>query len=172
MKHLADQMNNKTDKNPTNTTEKEMQKIYISYGLQPEYETKAIQEFKRVVELDPDAWMARYFIAVNHLNNKRYSEAEKEYIEGIRANPKHVISYGGLGSAYHAMGKYDLAIKNYKKSIALDGDISDTNLELARAYMETNQLEKAEAILKEMKEQNHILYGSLYMLLYQKMPNE
>ena len=167
MKHLADQMSGKAEKPPLNIPTEELNKIYEKYGLLLDFKDKSIEEFTRALELNPDLYMARYFIAVNHLNNKRFVEAAKEYQKAIKSNPTHVISHGGLGAAYKAMGKYDLAIASYEESIKLDGDISMANLDLAEIYLKTNQREKAEEILKEMKEKNHILYDSLFMLIKQ-----
>ncbi|MDA3896384.1 MAG: tetratricopeptide repeat protein [Desulfobacteraceae bacterium] len=147
-------------------TDDELQRTLETYGLQPNYEKKAIKEFKRTAELNPNHYMARYHIAVDHLNNKRYEKAIIEYKVALRANPTHVISHGGLGDAYHGLGKLELAIQSYKKSIDLDDQLSMTHMDLAKVYLKIGKREKAIEILNEMEKQKHVLYESLRMVIY------
>ncbi len=163
MKYLQDQIN----KHNSNLSVQELNQIYINYGLQPKYLEQSLEEFKLVTELDPNRYMAWYFLAVDHLNNKRYKEAISRYKEALKANPKHQISYSGLGSAYSAIGENELAITYYKKAIDLDSEISMTHYNLAKVYLELGQKDNAKAILKEMKEQKSILYESLMILIIQ-----
>lgn len=164
-KHLMAQMS--TGESSTEQSVQELEKEYIRYGLKPNLLEQSLKEFKIVTELDPSRYMAWYFIAVDHLNNKRYDMAIEYYTNALKAKPDHIISLSGLGSAYSSTGKTDLAIQYYEKSIGLDPEISMTHLDLAKIYLEQGQKEKSIEIHNEMKRQNSILYDSLTYLIDQ-----
>ncbi|MGB0909344.1 MAG: tetratricopeptide repeat protein [Nitrospirales bacterium] len=147
-------------------THEEVEQLYEKkYSLRTDYKIRALEEFAQTLALNPDNWWAGYHIAVDHLNNRRFNIAIREYKKVIRSNPQLGISYSGLGNAYHELGNYDLAISNYKKAISLSKEMTSIDLDLAHAYLETGQKEKALKIYDEMKKQNHTLTYSLQLLI-------
>jgi tetratricopeptide (TPR) repeat protein len=154
-----------------NPTEEELLRIYEAYGLRSDYETLATQEFTLAARLNPDNWMAHYHVAVDHLNHHRYEDAIKEYELALKANPEHEISHAGLGSAYYKLSQFDLAIVHFKKAISLSHRMSYTDFQLALAYLKTGQRTSAIAILQQFKNEDRILYDSLYCQIYGQTEN-
>lgn len=168
-RHVQEQLANEqlfSQNELSQLSHEEWEQLYEKkYGLRTDYKIRALEEFAQTLDINPDNWWARYHIAVDHLKSSRFNEAIREYKEVIRSNPQLGISYGGLGNAYHNLEKYDLAILNYKKAISLSTEMTSIDLDLARAYLEIDQREKAIKIYEEMKKQNHVLTYSLQLLL-------
>lgn len=156
-----------------NISSDELRRIYESYGERTDYDTQANIEFAMAAKLNSKNYMAHYFVAVNHLNNKRFKDAVQEYKQALSANPNHEISYSGLGKAYYELGQYELAIENYKKAILLSTEMSDTDYQLGLAYLKVGQKENAIEILEKMKTNNaEFSYNSLYLAIYGQYPPE
>lgn len=118
--------NKKRDKDPTKELE--------GYGFKSQYKALALKEYKEAIKLDPDQWNARYFVATDHYNNKRYDEAIKEYVEVLRSNQNCTIAYSLLASSYLGVGQYDLALKNIELAHNLDRDDEYYYFCLGKAY--------------------------------------
>jgi tetratricopeptide (TPR) repeat protein len=85
-----------------------------------------------VMLLRQGRWDEAYEALVNALRLESFNYAEASY---------------NLGRAYAARGEADLAIAEWKRTLALDPDHSDAALALARAYAEDGSPERGLAVL-------------------------
>jgi len=120
-----------------------------------------ISEFKKVLELDPAKWFARYIVATDHYNNKRYSEAINEYIITIKYNPKYATAYSMLASSYSAIGRYDLAINNINEAYRLDSDTEYYYYHLGKVYYKMDNSNKVFEMQTKLKDINSKYYNDL-----------
>ncbi|MEE4312043.1 MAG: SpoIIE family protein phosphatase [candidate division KSB1 bacterium] len=95
---------------------------------------KAIDEFKKVLELYPDFKEVHTIMGNAYFKNDMSDEALKEYMRVIEIDPYDVDAYENLGVIYANQGEYTKAIEEWKKLLEIDperGDIKD-NLERAQ----------------------------------------
>jgi hypothetical protein len=76
------------------------------------------------------------FVLINH---GRFTEAEAQFRQSIRANPQNATSYNNLGAALATQGKYSDAIVEFKKALEIDSSYINAQHNL---YNATNALSK------------------------------
>lgn len=138
----------------TNTNKKrniDQTKDLETFGFKSQYNRLAMQEYSEVIKLSPENWDARYSIATDHMNNKRYKEAIAEYIQVIKYNPKYSSAYNQLGEAYLEVGACNLAIDNFTKGYKLDFDANSYFCDVGRVYIKMNNAEKATEMINRLK---------------------
>jgi adenylate cyclase len=123
-----------------------------AYLMKRDYE-KAISEGKKAVELDPNTsrWAVNYGWALRSVG--RYEDALHEYERALRLNPldkerplEHICT------TYNMMRRHEEAIETCKKVIELSPRSLPSYFNLAVAYSELDQMEKArEAADKVLK---------------------
>ncbi|NQX81103.1 MAG: serine hydrolase, partial [Flavobacteriaceae bacterium] len=75
-------------------------------------------------------------VAYDMLNDNMSDYSIKIFNLNIHLFPKDANAYDSLGDAYEKTKKYDLALKNYEKAVALATENSDTSLNLFTATLE------------------------------------
>lgn len=63
--------------------------------------------------------------------------------------PDLAIGYKGRGAAYYYLGKFDFALEDLNKSLALDHDLGGTYLYLGMIYRDQGNLDRAKSELKK-----------------------
>lgn len=103
----------------------------------------ALQE---AVALDPDSPLYHNVLGVLYLNLKRNPEALDELRRAVDLNPNFGDALHNLGVAYAEMGKWDEAVRIYKKALALPayGNLEGTHHNLGWAYYNLGRLQEAE----------------------------
>jgi tetratricopeptide (TPR) repeat protein len=86
-------------------------------------------------------------LAMAHLE---MDEAIDYYQQAKKLNPKSSISYGGLGSAYEAQGKTELAIAEYRQAFEVEPDSRGGGGELIRALLGQGKTDEARGILQKV----------------------
>ena len=81
-------------------------------------------------------------VAYDMLNDNMSDYSIKIFNLNIHLFPKDANAYDSLGDAYEKTKKYDLALKNYEKAVALATENSDTSLNLFTATLERFKKEK------------------------------
>jgi tetratricopeptide (TPR) repeat protein len=125
-------------------------KEYKKYGLRPELNTLATQEFEETVRYSPSNWFAHYMIATNNFNNKQFRDAIDGYKKVIALNPKYVNSYSLMGEAYSELGEYSQAIQYLHTAVKMDPKGTYTLLSLGRVYKKMEDWGQAAAIKKQL----------------------
>ena len=129
------------------------EKLLIDNGYKKEYYDLAFAEFTEAVRLDPSNWRARYYIAIDLFNDKKYEQAIVELKEVVKLRPDYSSGYTLLGEAYLNIGKYQLAVDTLEKARDLH-PVANHYYILGQAYKKMNNRKKVDEmvnILKEMK---------------------
>jgi len=142
---------------PTNAKEAEQYE-----KTQNEIRNQVTTEFKKAIELDPSKWFARYMVATDHYNNKRYDEAIKGYVEVIKTNPKYSTAYGMLAESHLAIGDYATAKNFFDKEYRLDHDQENYYCGLGKVYYMTKDYNKGFEMLMWLKGKNSPYYDHLF----------
>jgi tetratricopeptide (TPR) repeat protein len=125
-------------------------KLLLRKGYRPELLGLALSEFNEVLKYDPSNWKARYHIAVDLFNNKKYDDAIVQFKKIIQLQPGYPNSYSIMGKAYLETGQYQLAIRALEKAVELDPG-AENYYQLGMAYKRINNRKKVEAISQKLK---------------------
>lgn len=96
--------------------------------------------------LDPDSPLYHNALGALHLNLKRNPEALDELTRAVDLDPNFGDALHNLGVAYAEGGKWEEAIRMYKKALSLPayGNLEGTHHNLGWAYYNLNRLQEAE----------------------------
>jgi tetratricopeptide (TPR) repeat protein len=83
---------------------------------------KAIKEFNKALELDPNYGMARNMLAYTYLNMEDFSKAIEHFKKYVSINPDEANPLDSLGEAYFWMGQLDEAAASYKAAMEIKSD--------------------------------------------------
>lgn len=82
----------------------------------------------------------------------------------MKTAPYSYRVYNNLGDVYANEGNYDLAIENFKKSVALRPGYADAIHNIGFSYLQKGDLELAKRYLIEAYQMNPLLYQAAYKL--------
>jgi tetratricopeptide (TPR) repeat protein len=80
---------------------------------------EASREFRRIVEIKPDVFDARFYLGLIHLRKGEPADAATEFLEAIAIDPKKAPAYNNLGLALEAMGELDDSLRQFRKALEL-----------------------------------------------------
>ncbi len=98
---------------------------------------EAMREFRRAVELDPDSAQAWLWML-----NSMVREALVAYLKAIELEPQAPTTHYNLASFLATFGA-DLAVAEYKETLALEWEYPDAHLNLGLTYAERGQFQEA-----------------------------
>ena len=113
---------------------------------------KAIEEYKKAIELNPNYSTAYNILGYAYRQNEDYPNAEqafKKYIELIPNDPNPYDSYGEL---LLKMGKYEDSIAQYRKALSIDPKFINSHFAIAAALMYLGKPDEATAELQKILE--------------------
>lgn len=119
------------------------------YFGQQDY-TQAISHYKKATELAPDYSTAFNILGYAYRQNEAYGDAEnafKKYIELIPNDPNPYDSYAEL---LLKMGRFDEAITQYNKALAIDSNFVNSHFGIAAALAYKGKTAEAQAELQKM----------------------
>jgi tetratricopeptide (TPR) repeat protein len=90
-------------------------------------------------------------IGTLYLTQKKFDLAEKQLQAAIHANPHLAGAYNGLGVIHATRKNWPEAIKNWTLALNENRKNYDAMLNLAFAYLENQQREKALDLLREFE---------------------
>jgi tetratricopeptide (TPR) repeat protein len=114
--------------------------------------TQAINHYKRATELGPDYSTAFNILGYAYRQNEAYSDAEnafKKYIDLIPNDPNPYDSYAEL---LLKMGRFDEAITQYNKALAIDSNFINSHFGIAAALTYKGKPADAQAELQKMEQ--------------------
>jgi len=123
----------------------ETQNVHYAYGvfLLGEEPDKAIQEFNRELELQPDHPWSLMQIAYEYLKRGEAQAALPWAQKSVAVAPNVFTSHKALGQALLETGDVDGAIKELLIGIKLAPESPGLHFTLARAYQRAGRLEEA-----------------------------
>lgn len=87
--------------------------------------TEAIQEFDKVLSIDPSNTRAISGKARSLMQMGKDKNALELFNEAIAQDPEFAANYANRGILHDRMGHYELAIRDYEKAISLDPEITE-----------------------------------------------
>ena len=114
--------------------------------------TEAISHYKRATELAPDYSTAFNILGYAYRQNEAYGDAEnafKKYIELIPNDPNPYDSYAEL---LLKMGRFDEAITQYNKALAINSNFINSHFGIAAALTYKGKTADAQAELQKMSQ--------------------
>ena len=96
--------------------------------------SEAIQDFTKVIELNPDDAEAYYFRGFTYYSKGGYDHAIEDFTKVIELNPDDAEAYYFRGFTYYSKGGYDHAIEDFTKAIELNPDYAEAYLVRRAAY--------------------------------------
>ena len=104
---------------------------------------KAIEEFKEVLELDPEDVETHHHLGNAYADKEMFDEAISIYKKTVEKNPEFIDVYLSLGTLYLDMDMVDEAISLCKQAISANPDDSFLCFHLGEAYVRNEQYEEA-----------------------------
>lgn len=108
---------------------------------------KAIDEFKRLVQLDSSA-RSYTFLGLSYRHLGRFDEARKYFDEGLKRDPKNVGCLFNIGFIEERQGNTSAANEKFQQALRSDPDFAEALLELANLRTKDKKYEEAAALLR------------------------
>ncbi len=140
--------------NPDN--DKEM----MHYGYRLDLYTLALSEFNETLKYDPANWKARYYIATDLFNHKKFAEAIVEFKKITQLAPDYANGFSLLGESYSRTNQDQLAIEMLNKAVKLEPDAYNY-YQLGMAYKRNHNWGKVDEIAHNLKEMDEMRYKAL-----------
>jgi tetratricopeptide (TPR) repeat protein len=112
---------------------------YYNKGMLDE----AIEEFKEVLEIDPDDAETHYNLGNAYEDKEMFDEAISAYKKTIEFNPEFIDAYLNLGAIYLDKDLAEDAISLYKQAVELNPDDPFLYYHLGEAYAYKERYKKA-----------------------------
>jgi serine/threonine-protein kinase len=112
----------------------------------------AVQEFQKVLDLDPRNAEALAGIAHSYQNAGRNSEAEAAFVKAAALRPDDWNGYNSLGNFYETNARHLEAISQYRRALELTPDNSALYTNLGAAFLNSGDpklLSESEQALKK-----------------------
>jgi tetratricopeptide (TPR) repeat protein len=118
-----------------------------TYEQQKDYK-KAIEAYRRAIELDRDNLDAIRGLAQNLMNNGQTDAALEQYKIIADANPEDAGTYLRIAEIYRKAGKFDLALENLKKAESMVQDSIEVPYNIAAVYQAQGRYDEAIQVLQ------------------------
>ena len=119
------------------------------YYSESRYEESA-EQYRGAVQINPSA-TNRYSYGEALLKVGNYSEAEHQFNQVKRLDPKSYAGDYGLGKMYAQDGQYDKAIERFERALDLQHDFYDALAEIGYTYADMGEIEKAREVLEDLE---------------------
>ena len=120
-----------------------------TYEQQKQYK-KAIDAYRKAVELDHDNLDAVRGLAQNLMNDGQTEAALEQYKVIADANPEDAQTYLRMAEIYRRTGKFDLALDNLNKAQSMVPESLEVPYELAAVYQAQGRYDEAEQALQDL----------------------
>ncbi len=108
---------------------------------------KAIEQFKKLIELDPEA-RSYAFLALSYRHLGRFDEAQKYFEEGIKHDPHDAVCRFNLGYIQELRGNEAVADRLFQQSLRYKPDFPEALLEVANLRIADKKLAEAAELLR------------------------
>jgi tetratricopeptide (TPR) repeat protein len=104
---------------------------------------KALQEFGKAIELDPDNYRAYFWRGRVYIKTNRLKEATADFQMVIHLKPDYAEAYDNLGWIHLKLEEYDKGIDYLSRSLELKPNDGWTHYTRGRCYYKKGDLHKA-----------------------------
>jgi tetratricopeptide (TPR) repeat protein len=108
---------------------------------------KAIDEFKKLIELDPSA-RSYAFMGLSYRHLGRFDEARKYFQEGLKLDPHNSSCLFNMGFIEERQGNHAAAEQLFQKVLQQNPDFSEALLELANLRIANKKFDQAADLLR------------------------
>ena len=110
---------------------------------------EAVNEYRKVIEIDPNDAKAHNNLGALLQNLKRYEEAEKEYREAIKIYSYYDMTHNNLGILLHNLERYEETEKEFREAIKINPNYANAHYILGFLLEELKRYEEAAIFLKK-----------------------
>ena len=103
---------------------------------------EAIEEWHKVLELDPDNASAHFSLAVSLSGIDREREAVEEYRKACDLDPHHAGWFNHLAVSLALTGNPDAAVESWKKSLTLEPSNAEVEMQLGAMLVEKGEVQE------------------------------
>src|SRR5712672_2020140 len=120
-----------------------------TYEQRKDYK-KAIEAFKKAIQLDRDNLDAIRGLAENLMNDGQTDAALEQYKVIADANPEDAQTYLRIGEIYRRQGKYDQALESLKKADTMVPDSLEVPYNMPAVYQAQGRYDEALKLLQDL----------------------
>ncbi|HZP84495.1 MAG TPA: tetratricopeptide repeat protein, partial [Chthonomonadaceae bacterium] len=102
----------------------------------------AIKAFEQMIQSDPQAPIARAYLGLLYVRQKRYADALKQFQEERKRLPNPAVAWAHIADVYYAQGDLPAAIRSLEKAAALQPDLAQVYFNLGMLYPQTLDLNR------------------------------
>jgi tetratricopeptide (TPR) repeat protein len=102
----------------------------------------AIEDFTRVIKIDPDNADAYSERALTYTRKKDYNRAITDFSRAIQIDPDNRLFYKHRGDVYMEKKDYNRAIEDYEASLRIDSSDIDIQRSIQRARQQMGENNK------------------------------
>jgi len=113
---------------------------------------KAVEYFKRAVELNPNYPDAHRLNGYHLIHMCRFEEAVAEMSRAVELDPLSLEAMTSLGDAYYYARQYDAAVEQLNRALEMEPNYGGAHLFLARALEQQGKYDEAVAEFRRARE--------------------
>lgn len=120
-----------------------------AYFLSYEEYKKAIGEYEKALELNPQFAEAYNGIGFSYEALGKYEEALRSYKKAVELKPDYAIAYNNMAILYKSLGLYAKALEYFQKAIDLEPLVPDAYYNTGELYCDLGFPEKGEEYFRQ-----------------------
>ena len=127
----------------------------------------AVECFRKALQIEPRQYSVRVNLAVTYMRAGEFAPAQQELATVVNAQPSNLLARNLLGVCLLRLNRLPEGIAQLETARQANGNDPALTVTLASAYIKTNQLDKAEPLVDELKKidsaEAHFIVGSFYL---------
>ncbi len=104
--------------------------------------------FRRAIEINPGHAPAHHWFSLFLSTRGRHSESLREIMKARELDPLSIIINQNVGRAYHITRRYDEAVEQFQRTLAIDPKFFTTHIMLAQSLAQLSRYEEAMTALR------------------------
>jgi len=135
--------------------------------------SKAIQAYKKVIELEPTHVEAYNNLGIIYQETGDFAKALEAYQKSIAINPRYEKGHNNLGILLYLLDRYEESMEAFQKALAINSQNLESHINLGILFKKRGQMDKAIESYQKALAINP-LYGEAHYnigLLYEQLEN-